>query len=274
VSDDRPIGVFDSGIGGLTVLRALLQRLPNEDYIYLGDTARVPYGTKGVATVQRFAREATTYLLALGVKRIVVACNTASALAMEAMRELSSVPVEGVIEPGVDAALRATRGKVGVIGTLATVGSDRYQQGLLAQRPDLEVLSKPCPLFVPLAEEGWVDGSIPEEVAETYLAELREAGVDTVILGCTHYPILKGVIGKVMGEGVSLVDSALVLADAVADDLASTQALSSSSQTGSLRLLVSDVPQRFGQLSRRFLAYEVSDAELVDIEAPPLPATD
>ena len=265
MSDPRPIGVFDSGIGGLTVLRALRERLPAESYVYLGDTARVPYGTKGADTVTRFATEATLLLERRGVKAVVVACNTASAIALDRLRGLTDLPVYGVIEPGVEAALRATSGKVGVIGTLATLASDRYGQMLRAARPGIEVSGKACPLFVPLAEEGWVDGGVTLAVAGTYLEELREADVDTLILGCTHYPILKKAIGEVMGPKVKLVDSALVLADSVAADLAARGA-ESGAASGSLELLVSDVPQRFAELSERFLAHPVGDIELVDLE--------
>ena len=267
MSDPRPIGVFDSGIGGLTVLRALLHRLPHENYVYLGDTARVPYGTKGAATINHFSIEAMRELLSREVKSIVVACNTASALALATLQRESPVPVHGVIEPGVEAALRVTSGHVGVIGTLATIGSGRYEEGLRAGRAELDVLNKACPLFVPLAEEGWVDGDVPRLIAEHYLAELREAGVDSLILGCTHYPILKEIIGQVMGDGVHLVDSAVVLAEAVAQDLGSTGSGNEADSEGSLKLLVSDVPQRFGQLSQRFLGRELPDVELVDLES-------
>lgn len=265
MSDPRPIGVFDSGIGGLTVLRALRERLPGESFIYLGDTARVPYGTKGADTVTRFATEATLLLARRDVKAVVVACNTASAIALERLRQITDLPVYGVIEPGVAAALAATRGTVGVIGTLATLASDRYGELLRAARPDLVVRGKACPLFVPLAEEGWVDGGVTLAVASTYLEELREAGVDTLILGCTHYPLLKKAIGDVMGADVRLVDSALVLAEAVAADL-SARGAGSGEEKGSLTLLVSDVPQRFAELSERFLAHPVGDVELVDLE--------
>lgn len=265
MSDPRPIGVFDSGIGGLTVLRALRERLPGESFVYLGDTARVPYGTKGADTVTRFAVEATLLLASRDVKAVVVACNTASAIAIERLRRVTDLPVYGVIEPGVQAALAATSGRVGVIGTLATLASDRYGELLRKARPEIVVEGRACPLFVPLAEEGWVDNEVTLSVAETYLAELREAGVDTLILGCTHYPILKGAIGQVMGSQVKLVDSALVLAEAVAVDLAARDAASEAA-SGTLTLLVSDVPQRFAELSERFLAHPVGDVEVVDLE--------
>lgn len=271
MSDERPIGVFDSGIGGLTVLHALRQRLPHEHFVYLGDTARVPYGTKGADTVRHFSRQAAALLDGRGVKAIVVACNTASALALDALRD-EGRPVYGVIEPGVQAALAATRGRVGIIGTLATIGSDRYQELLRAGREGIELHSAACPLLVPLAEEGWTDGPIATAVAERYLAPLRAKQVDTLILGCTHYPVLKAVLGEVMGEGVQLVDSAEVLAAHVADDLAARGIGRDRGQPGRLELLVSDVPQRFAELSQRFLQEpQLPHVERVDLEATPDP---
>jgi len=271
VSDPRPIGVFDSGIGGLTVLRALRERLPHESTVYLGDTARVPYGTKGAATVIHFAAQALDHLIHRGVKAVVIACNTASAVAIEDLTRRTHLPVMGVIEPGVEAALAVTRGRVGVIGTLATVGSDRYGQLLRAARPGIEVIGQPCPLFVPLAEEGWTDHPITRSVAEEYLHGLRESGVDTLILGCTHYPLLKPAIGEVMGPGTTLVDSAVVLAESMAEHLATTGAHAPDDNEPTLEMLVTDVPQRFGELSERFLAHTVGNVEHIDLETPPTP---
>lgn len=268
MADARPIGVFDSGIGGLTVLHALLERLPNESYVYLGDTARVPYGAKGAETVQRFSLEALRLLEARGVKRVIVACNTASALGIPAMRRSARVPVEGVIEPGIEAALRRSRGRVGIIGTLATIGSGAYQQGLAARAPELVVHGIACPLFVPLAEEGWTTGEIPRSIALRYLQPLIEARVDTVILGCTHYPLLKAVIGEVMGATVQLVDSAIVLAESLAGELQAADALAPSTSKPKLSILVSDVPQRFAELGTRFLERALPEVEHVDLEAP------
>lgn len=273
MSDERPIGVFDSGIGGLTVLHALRKRLPHEHFIYLGDTARVPYGTKGADTVRHFSRQAAALLDGRGVKAIVVACNTASALALDALRdEGGDRPVYGVIEPGVEAALAVTRGRVGIIGTLATIGSDRYQALLRAGREGIVLHSAACPLLVPLAEEGWIDGPIATAVAERYLAPLRAEQVDTLILGCTHYPVLKGVLGEVMGEAVQLVDSAEVLASHVASDLDARGLGRAPGQPGQLELLVSDVPQRFAELSQRFLQEtQLPRVARVDLEATPDP---
>ena len=266
--DARPIGVFDSGIGGLTVLHALLERLPQESYVYLGDTARVPYGTKGAETVRRFSLEALRMLQSRGVKRVIVACNTASALGIDAMRAVARVPVEGVIGPGIEAALLRTRGRVGVIGTLGTIGSNAYQGGLLARAPELFVQGIACPLFVPLAEEGWTTGDIPRSVAQRYLAPLIEARVDTVILGCTHYPLLKHTIGEVMGQNVQLVDSAVVLAEALAAELHDMDGLAPAHAKPELSILVSDVPQRFADLGERFLERALPEVELVDLESP------
>ncbi len=266
--DSRPIGVFDSGVGGLTVLRALRERLPQESFVYLGDTARVPYGTKGVATIRRFALQAARYLESRGVKRLVVACNTASSYAIDILREECSVPVEGVVEPGVEAALRVSKGHVGVIGTPATIASDRYGELLRAANPQIRVESQHCPLFVPLAEEGWTDDAIALSVAERYLAGLRRAGIDTLILGCTHYPLLKHAISQVMGERVTLVDSALVLAEAVEQDLREADALSDG--PGTVQLVVSDLPQRFAEISRRFLLTDAPEVEVVDLDLVPI----
>lgn len=267
MSDPRAIGVFDSGIGGLTVLKELRRRLPGESFVYLGDTARVPYGTKGEATVRHFALEALACLSERDVKAVVVACNSATALAIEVLDAASAVPVFGVIEPGVRAALQRSQGRVGVIGTTATVGSDRYPQRLRELRDGVEVRSVACPLFVPLAEEGWVDDAITRAVAERYLEPLRSWGADTLILGCTHYPILKGAIGAVMGEGCTLVDSAEVLAEAVAEALAARDELSPRTDGGTLRVLVTDVPQRFAELSETFLSLRLDEVEVVDLEA-------
>ena len=211
---NSPIGVFDSGLGGLTVLRSLHRSLPFEDIIYFGDTARVPYGTKGENTVRAFARQDAGLLVEKGVKLVVVACNTASAFALEYLRETLPVPVLGVIEPGVAAALKATRGGVvGVIGTSGTIRSGRYQEGLLkgGLSPD-QIMAVECPLFVPLVEEDKMGQTLMQIAVQEYLQPLKDAGVDTLILGCTHYPLLKDDIGSFMGNETVLVDSADILA--------------------------------------------------------------
>lgn len=266
--DVGPIGVFDSGMGGLTVLRALHERLPAEDLVYFGDTARVPYGTKGARTVRSFARQDAGFLVSLGVKLVVVACNTASAFALDYLRDTSPVPVLGVIEPGVATALQVTRGGgVGVIGTSGTIRSDRYQQGLgVAIRPE-RIIARECPLFVPLVEEGLTDHPITELTVAEYLMPLREARIDTLILGCTHYPVLKPIIGRFMGPQVALVDSADALADAAAQQLAADGLLRENGVTeGSLRYYLSDIPWKFTEVGERFLGRPIDGVTQVNLD--------
>lgn len=225
LSDRRPLGVFDSGVGGLTVLRSLRARLPEESIVYLGDTARVPYGTKSAGVVTRYAQLNAAFLTSLDVKLLVVACNTASAVALPALRSSLNIPVVGVIEPGAQAAAAATRtGVVGVLGTPGTIRSGAYQRALAAERPGLTVHARACPLFVPLAEEGWLSGDVPRLIARSYLESLLGKGMDTVVLGCTHYPLLRGVLQEVLGADVALVDSGDATAEAVAHQLASGKA--------------------------------------------------
>jgi glutamate racemase len=208
LSDPRPIAVFDSGVGGLTVFHALRASLPGEALLYLGDTARVPYGTRSDETVLRYAREAIDFLMSRDVKAVVVACNTVSSVALEELASAFAVPMIGVLEPGAREACKVTAGRVGVIGTAATVRSGAYERRIQAARPGTVVVQQACPLFVPLAEEGWIDGGVPQMVAWSYLGDLRAANIDTLVLGCTHYPLLKPVIAAVMGPEVTLIDSA------------------------------------------------------------------
>ena len=262
-----PIGVFDSGMGGLTVLRALHQRLPAEDLLYFGDTARVPYGTKGERTVRAFAAQNASFLMSRGVKMIVVACNTASAFAIASLREQLPVPVLGVIEPGVSAALAQTRGgSIGVVATRGTINSKRYQELLAESIPKTKVLARPCPLFVPLVEEGMIDHDITRQVVAGDLEVLRGAGVDTLILGCTHYPLLKDVIGRFMGPDVALVDSAETLADAAAD-LLREQGLArkESSTEGRMDFWLSDIPWKFQEVGSRFLGRPIDEVNTVNV---------
>jgi glutamate racemase len=264
--DPRPLGVFDSGVGGLTVLRALRARLPSESTVYLGDTARVPYGTKSAGVVTRYAQVNAAFLTSLDVKLLVVACNTASAVALPALRGALGIPVVGVIEPGARAAAARTHsGVVGVLGTPGTIRSGAYQRALEAARPGLTVHARACPLFVPLAEEGWLTGDIPLLVARTYLEPLQGTGVDTVVLGCTHYPLLRGVLAEVLGPGVALVDSADATAEAVAAVLAGGQARPAPAGPRTERFYVTDVPERFSEVSTRFLGTPVGDAQQVDL---------
>jgi glutamate racemase len=215
------IGIFDSGVGGLTVVHALLAALPGEHLIYLGDTGRYPYGTKSAETVTRYSVENADFLAGRGIKLLVVACNTASAVALPALESRYEVPVVGVILPGARAAVARTQNRrVGVIATEGTIASGAYQRALRGLDAGLEIYTRACPLLVPLAEEGWVDGDVPRSVVETYLGSLRRSGIDTLVLGCTHYPLLRQVIAEAMGDGVALVDSAEETAREVAAALA------------------------------------------------------
>ncbi|MCA9681453.1 MAG: glutamate racemase [Myxococcales bacterium] len=272
MNDERPIGVFDSGVGGLTVLEALRRRLPDEHFIYLGDTARLPYGSKSPETVRRYARQAAGKLVERGVKLLVIACNTASAVAVETLRDaFAPLPVVGVVEPGAAAARAATRtGHVLVIATEGTIRGGTYQRAITAAAPQIRVDGLACPLFVALAEEGWVEGPIPEAVARRYL-ELELAGpalsrVDTMVLGCTHFPVLRSVLQRVCGPEVTLVDSAETTAAVVADELARGE-LRSSRAGGQVRFLATDAPDRFARVGAVFLGepLEATEVELVDL---------
>jgi len=261
---DRAIGIFDSGIGGLTVMRALTRLLPAESLIYLGDTGRTPYGTKSPDVVRRYSFENTEFLVDKGVKLLVVACNTSSALALEALQQRVDVPVIGVIEPGAQAAARATRNrKVGVIGTEATIRSGEYSRALRRVRADLEIYTRTCPLFVPLAEEGWVDNEVAARAARLYLASLARSGIDTLILGCTHYPLLKAVIRATMGAGVRLVDSGVATAVVVRDAL-QERGLLRRGRGGEPSFFVTDAPERFVKVGARFLGSQVDSAVQLD----------
>jgi glutamate racemase len=264
MSDPRPIGVFDSGVGGLTVAAALARALPDESILYLGDTARLPYGTKSADTVTRYTERNLEFLAARGVKAVVVACNTASALALP--RLAPRLPLWGVVEPGAARAAAVSRGRVGVIATEATIRSGAYAAALRTLRPDLAILSEACPLLVPLVEEGWLDDPITEEVARRYLAPLVAAEVDTLVLGCTHYPLLAPLLGRVAGGDVTLVDSAEAVAAHVADDLAASGALAPRGGRHD-HVCVTDDAERFGRLARAILGRDVL-LELVDIGEP------
>jgi len=261
------IGIFDSGVGGLTVLRRISERLPAESIVYLGDTARVPYGTKSDATVIRYARACSAFLLDREIKLLVVACNTASAYALDALRSELAIPVLGVIEPGAQAAVHATRnGRIGVIGTAGTIKSGAYTRAIQAAAPQTELFCTPCPLFVPLAEEGWTDGPVPRGAAEVYLGEILRQGIDTLILGCTHYPLLKSVIRDTTGDAVQLVDSAEATSYVVAETLERMGLLAPGNAEPTCRLLVSDSPETFARVGKRFLGREIGCVEWVDIQ--------
>lgn len=261
---DRPIGVFDSGIGGLTVVRQLLASLPDESILYFGDTARVPYGIKSAETVTRFTREAAHFLIRRNIKALIVACNSASACALPALQREWELPIMGVILPGARAAAAATRRKrVGVLGTPATIGSGAYENALAAIDPSIEVGGKACPLFVPLAEEGWTEGTVPEEAARVYLQPLLEWGADTLVLGCTHYPLLKDTLQKVAGPQVTLIDTAIETVSEVRDLLAQRDLLA---EGGSAvhEFYVSDVPAQFRTVGERFLGQPIETLRWID----------
>ena len=265
----RPIGVFDSGIGGLTVVRALRDLLPNEKIYYLGDTARLPYGGKSAATVERYSVEITTMLLEEHCKTIVVACNTASALALPRLQKISPVSVTGVIRPGAEAAVAATRnGHVGIIGTRATIKSGAYERAVAAIEPDVRVTARACPLFVPLIEEGWLEGAITDGVVRQYLAPLVDEGIDTLVLGCTHYPLLRGAIGRFLGPAVTLVDSAENCARAVAQLLEAETLRADDPREGKLAVALTDPPDAFLEVARAALHLDIATVQLRQVIHP------
>ncbi|MDH4227718.1 MAG: glutamate racemase [Deltaproteobacteria bacterium] len=263
----RPIGIFDSGIGGLTVLKEIIRTLPNEDTIYLGDTARVPYGTKSKETVIKYSLKITDFLLRFDIKMLVVACNTATAYALEELRSTLPIPVVGVIEPGAAAAVRASvKGKIGVIGTEGTIRSSAYVNAIKKVDPTIEVVTQPCQLFVPLVEEGWTDNEVARLTAETYLQKLKNASVDVLLAGCTHYPLLKPILGEIMGEDVEIIDSAATTADAVRLTLES-KGLLTKARTAKAKhaYYVTDSPERFMKVGKVFIGEDITEATLVDI---------
>ena len=258
-NDGRPIGVFDSGVGGLTVFREISRLLPSESLVYLGDSARVPYGTKSPQTIVRYSLEAAQHLVERGVKMMVVACNTATAAALPVLQQRLAIPVIGVIEPGARAAVAVTAGKIGVIATEGTVRSQAYTKAIRSLRPDVEVIESPAALFVALAEEGWANTHVALEVAEIYLSPLLDAGVDTLVLGCTHYPILRATIEKVVGGKMHVVDSAETVARRVQELLPP----SASNGRGEYHFLVTDAAERFRRIAGEFLERDVETLELV-----------
>jgi glutamate racemase len=277
MNQNFPIGIFDSGVGGLTVYRALHEHLPNERFVYLGDTARVPYGTKSLATVERYAVENAQFLAARGIKLLVVACNTASALALPAIRRALNIEVVGVIGPGARAAVAESKNskekRIGVIATESTVNSGAYTEAIKKADPNSTVIERACPLFVPLAEEGWADADVARTVAETYLKDLR-SGVDTLVLGCTHYPILRDVIQETVGEQVELIDSGAATAIEVKSLLKEKALARLTPGTGALErhlcddldhFYVTDAAERFARVAERFLGSKPARLEAVEV---------
>lgn len=262
MSNSAPIGVFDSGMGGLTVVREMISQLPNESIIYFGDTARVPYGPKSPDTVLRYSREITSFLRGEGVKALVVACNTATAHALPALREEFDIPVLGVIEPGARAAVAVTKSKrVGVIGTAGTIKSRAYEKEITKLLPDVELTAQACALFVPLVEEGWVDSEPTRAIARNYLAPFVSARVDTLVLGCTHYPLMKTVIGNVVGRDVRLIDSAHETARETGEVLRANGLENSASNGARYRFIASDAPDTFLSLGELFLGSPIDRVE-------------
>jgi glutamate racemase len=258
----QPIGVFDSGTGGLTVVRAIRDILPNEDIFYIGDTARLPYGGKSRQTIERYSIEISGLLLAEGAKMIVVACNTASSLALPRLQELLKVPIVGVIAPGARAAIRETRaGKIGVIGTKSTILSGAYEKTIRALEPDIEVTSQACPLLVPLVEEAWLDDEVTRAVLQRYLDPLIATGVDTLVLGCTHYPLLAGLIEEVAGPGIRLVDSAQNCAIAVRQSLVERGLNNTRQKPGRLDVALTDSSNSFLSTAERVLRLQIDSVE-------------
>jgi glutamate racemase len=256
------IGIFDSGVGGLTVLQALRHALPNADYLYLGDTARLPYGSKSASTVTRYALNAAAHLVRHRVDLLVVACNTASAVALPDVSAFAPVPVVGVIEPGARAALAARPNRIAVIGTEGTIRSGAYQAAIHRLAPQTTVDAAACPLFVPLAEEGWVNHPVTDQVAEIYLRPLLDRGVETLILGCTHYPLLIPAIARVAGTGVRLVDSATAVARTIVE---ANPSLAAADGNGNVTLHLTDANDRFRRIARTILGADPEHLELVDL---------
>lgn len=261
------IGVFDSGLGGLTVVKQIFSYIPQESVTYFGDTARLPYGTKSVKTVQTFSLQIAHFLQRQGVKLIVVACNTASSAALEMLKENIDIPVIGVIEPGARAAIKSPKNKrIGIIGTTATISSGIYERELHKFNSSVKVYSAACPLFVPLVEEGWIDSKVTEMVAEEYLKPILNKKIDTLVLGCTHYPLLKGVLAKIIDSNIEIVDSSIEVAKEVKSVLYKEGLLAQGDKKPFHKFYVSDYPQKFEELAKRFLGRSLPDVKCVSLD--------
>lgn len=267
---NAPIGVFDSGVGGLTVAREIMRQMPNERIVYFGDTARVPYGSKSKETIIRYSRQIIRFLRTKNVKAIVIACNTASAYALDTVEAELDIPIIGVVKPGAKVAAETTRNnKIGVIGTEGTISSGIYSDFLHIRNKDINVLGKACPLFVPLVEEGWAKDSVTKEVAKRYLEELKESGIDSLILGCTHYPLLRSTIRTVMGEKVTLVNPAYETAIELKELLEQNNLINSQKQPSDgsgYAFYVSDLADKFKQFANSILPYDIETTKLINIE--------
>jgi glutamate racemase len=264
---EKPIGVYDSGIGGLTVVKRIASALPTEDIVYFGDTARVPYGSKSNSTVIEYSIQDARFLISKNVKAIVVACNTSSAVAIEELKNNFHIPVIGMIEPGALYAVNSSKtGRIGIIGTRATIKNKAYSNAIKKINPDIEVFEKACPLFVPLAEEGWINHKAAYDIAEEYLKELKKFNIDTLVLGCTHYPILSKVIQSVIGENVKLIDSGIASAEVVKKELDRLDLHTENYSTGKQVFYVSDIPLKFKEVAGLFLGKEISEVTKIDLE--------
>ncbi|MBU2444926.1 MAG: glutamate racemase [Bacteroidetes bacterium] len=262
----QPIGIFDSGIGGLTVVKEIIRLLPNESLIYFGDTARVPYGTKSDSTIKEYSVQDTKFLLTHNVKLIVVACNSASSVALDEIKSRTDKPVVGVIKPGAEAAVIASHHKrIAIIGTNATVSSRAYEHEIHKFNSEIDVAGKACPLFVPIVEEGWMDHEIAFLTAKEYLFSLKKFAYDTMILGCTHYPLLKNVIRKVVGENVTLIDSGIETAKQVKNILTEMNLLNPSNQKPNRKYFVSDLPHKFKEIGEMFLGEKIERITKIDL---------
>ena len=267
VRSEAPVGVFDSGVGGLTVAREIMRQLPQENIVYFGDTARVPYGSKSQDNIIRFSRQIINFLKTKEVKAIVIACNTASALALDTVKNEIDIPIIGVIEPGARAAVRETRNaKIGVVGTEATINSETYTKVIKRLNPDAEVVGKSCPLFVPLVEEGFAKHKITEEVIDIYLSEFKTTDIDTMILGCTHYPLLRSRIMTYLGEQVHIVNPAYETAIDLKGILERNGTANHSDRSATYEFYVSDAAEKFTKLANTILPYDVATTKKINIE--------
>ncbi len=261
----RPIGIFDSGVGGLTVVKEIFKTLPREQIIYLGDTARVPYGTKSPESVKHFSIENADFLMQFDVKLIIVACNTASSISLPILRKIFKVPIVGVIKPGAQKAVKITKsGKIGVIGTPTTIKSGSYEKEIKRICGNIKVISEACPLFVPLAEEGWLNGKIPFDITKKYLTPLTRKKIDTLVLGCTHYPLLKYVISQVIGNNVKIVDSASSVAEESSNILRRINILSTAEKKPAHRFFATDAVEQFAKVGERFLGKKIGKVRRAD----------
>lgn len=264
---DRPIGVFDSGVGGLTVARQIYRHLPNESVVYFGDTARIPYGSKSLSTLRRFAHDGASFLISQDVKALVVACNTIASVCLDELQQVLDIPVVGVVEPAARAAVAASQSKrIGLIGTRATIESDVYPRAIKKLDPEAKVFVAACPLFVPLIEEGWVDNEVTYQVITRYLSEMRQLSPDVLLLGCSHYPLMAPAIQRWMGEGVTLVESGEATVAELARMLADIGMLRSSPQPPTRRFFVSDLSTNFKNVAAAYLDGRLGDVEEIEVE--------